>query len=64
VKCAGVVRVNHRLDGGDVRVAEKGREGGADNRFPRDRSILLRRIAAGAIAASGGHNDRRYPSPH
>ena len=56
--------MNDRLHGVDPQVAKKRNKSRADHRLSSDFSILLRHLAAGAIAASARDDDSRNSRRH
>ena len=60
----GIGRRDDRLHHADPIVAEERAQRRTDHRLAADGAILLRHVAAGALAASGCNNDRGHHARH
>ena len=59
-----VIRVDHRLDGGNLAMPAEQRKARPDHRLPANRAILLGLISAGAQAAPGCDDHRCHHPGH
>jgi hypothetical protein len=64
MKGLGIVPMNDRLHGVDLRVTEKGEKGRANDRLAGNGPVLLGHLAASAMAPPSCDNDSRNPACH